>query len=156
MKFVSSKCLKSTIRNISKTITDHSSEKSSFNYMSKKFVNSGVINDKENKTEKFDRFVGHHVFFHDVDNKQVEPSFLQMVRIYFNKASGHLDIPKYYLELIKATKTAIRFSFPLVKDDGTIQMISAFRAQNSLHQLPTKGGIRFSENLGNYFIKNVK
>lgn len=77
-----------------------------------------------------------------------EPSFLEMVQMYFDGASKHIDIPKYYLNLIKSTKAAIKFNFPLVKDDGTIQVIQAYRAQHSLHYLPTKGGTRYADHIG--------
>jgi glutamate dehydrogenase (NAD(P)+) len=77
-----------------------------------------------------------------------EPEFLEMVQLYFDQASHHIDIPKYYLNLIKATKAAIKFNFPLVRDDGSVQTITAFRAQHSLHYLPTKGGTRYSEHIG--------
>lgn len=35
-------------------------------------------------------------------------------------------------------------SFPLRRDDGSIEVIHAWRAEHSHHKLPTKGGIRFS------------
>jgi hypothetical protein len=87
-----------------------------------------------------------------VDNGDSEPSFLEMVQMYFDGASKHIDIPKYYLNLIKSTKAAIKFNFPLVKDDGTIQVIQAYRAQHSLHYLPTKGGTRYADHIGKMII----
>ena len=86
----------------------------------------------------------------EISENYEEPSFLETVRIFFDQASVYLEIPKFTLEFIKSTKSAIRFSFPLVRDNGEIEMVFAFRAQNSLHQVPTKGGTRFSENLGTY------
>jgi hypothetical protein len=77
-----------------------------------------------------------------------EPEFLEMVQLYFDQATRYIEIPKNYLNLIKATKTAIKFNFPLVRDDGSIKTITAFRAQHSLHYLPTKGGTRYSEHVG--------
>jgi hypothetical protein len=83
------------------------------------------------------------------EHKQIhEPEFLEMVQMYFDGASKYIDIPKYYLNLIKSTKAAIKFNFPLVKDDGTIQVIQAYRAQHSLHYLPTKGGTRYADHIG--------
>jgi hypothetical protein len=79
-----------------------------------------------------------------------EPSFLEMVRLYFDQAARHIDIPRYYIDIIKNAKAAIRFNFPLVRDDGTIEVITAFRAQHSLHYLPTKGGTRYSDHIGNF------
>lgn len=34
--------------------------------------------------------------------------------------------------------------FPVLDDDGNVQVVEAFRAEHSHHRLPTKGGIRFS------------
>ena len=85
---------------------------------------------------------------------QEEPEFLQMVQMFFDKASEHVDVPKSYLNLIKHTKAAIRLSFPLVRDDGSIEMIDAFRAQHSLHYLPTKGGTRYSDHIGKKICTN--
>jgi hypothetical protein len=118
----------------------------SFYFFSKHFQNTSASKIQESKI--IDKFSGQRGDFDEGDRKDQEPSFLDNVKIFFDKASVHLDIPKYYLDLIKATKSTIRFSFPLIRDDGTIQMISAFRAQHSLHHLPTKGGTRFSEHLG--------
>lgn len=81
-----------------------------------------------------------------------EPKFLEMVKLYFDKASQFLDIPHYYIDVIKNAKAVIRFNFPLVKDDGSIEIITAFRAQHSLHYLPTKGGTRYADHIGNYII----
>ena len=35
---------------------------------------------------------------------------------------------------------------PAHKDNGSIDMISAFRCQHKTHKLPTKGGTRYVEN----------
>lgn len=83
---------------------------------------------------------------------QQELSFLEMVRLYFDQAAKHIDIPKYYIDIIKNAKAAIRINFPLVRDDGSIEVITAFRAQHSLHYLPTKGGTRYSEHIGIYIL----
>ena len=77
-----------------------------------------------------------------------EPNFLEMVKLYFDEASNNIDIPHYYINLIKNAKAAIRINFPLVRDDGSIEVITAFRAQHSLHYLPTKGGTRYADHIG--------
>jgi glutamate dehydrogenase (NAD(P)+) len=85
-------------------------------------------------------------------NLAKEPKFLEMVKLYFDKAASHIDIPKYYVNVIKNAKAVIRFNFPLVRDDGSIEVITAFRSQHSLHYLPTKGGTRYADHIG----KNLK
>ncbi len=77
-----------------------------------------------------------------------EPKFLEMVKLYFDKASKHIDIPKYYIDVIKNAKAVVRFNFPLVRDDGSIEVITAFRSQHSVHYLPTKGGTRYADHIG--------
>jgi glutamate dehydrogenase (NAD(P)+) len=88
--------------------------------------------------------------FYSSQNKgqDQEPDFLQMVQMNFDMSANHIDIPKYYLDIIKNCKVAIRFNFPLVRDDGKIEVITAYRAQHSLHNLPTKGGTRYADHIG--------
>ena len=82
-----------------------------------------------------------------------EPKFLEMVKLYFDQAATHIDIPRYYINVIKNAKAVVRFNFPLVRDDGSIEVITAFRSQHSLHYLPTKGGTRYADHIGkvNFF-----
>lgn len=70
-----------------------------------------------------------------------------MVHAYFDKASNHLDIPRDYLEYYKKADCVIKFTLPLVRDDGKIEPVVAYRSQHKLHRLPTKGGTRFSEHI---------
>ncbi|MEJ7758787.1 MAG: Glu/Leu/Phe/Val dehydrogenase [Gemmatimonadaceae bacterium] len=71
------------------------------------------------------------------------PMFAQ-VNKYFDKAAAYLDLSPGLLAQIKACNSVFRVSFPLKRDDGTIQVINGWRAQHSVHRLPTKGGIRFA------------
>jgi hypothetical protein len=97
----------------------------------------------------------HKYKFSSVDQSlQKEPEFLEMVQIYFEQASKVIDIPHYYINVIKHAKAVIRFNFPLIRDDGSIQVITAFRSQHSLHYLPTKGGTRYADHIGK--IKLIK
>lgn len=77
-----------------------------------------------------------------------EPKFLDMVKLYFDQAASHIDIPKYYIDVIKNAKAVIRFNFPLVRDDGSIEVLTAYRSQHSMHYLPTKGGTRYADHIG--------
>ena len=71
------------------------------------------------------------------------PMFAQ-VNQYFDKAAAHLDHEPGLLAQIKACNSVYRMQFPLKRDDGTIEVINGWRAQHSVHRLPTKGGIRFA------------
>lgn len=74
------------------------------------------------------------------------PMFAQVNR-YFDKAAAYLDHPPGLLSQIKACNSVYRMQFPLKRDDGTIEVINGWRAQHSVHRLPTKGGIRFAPNV---------
>lgn len=70
--------------------------------------------------------------------------FFDQVNRYFDKAAALTRHPAGLLAQIKACNSVYHMSFPLEKDDGTIEVIEAWRAQHSAHKLPGKGGIRFS------------
>jgi glutamate dehydrogenase (NAD(P)+) len=74
------------------------------------------------------------------------PMFAQ-VNKYFDKAAAHLDHEPGLLAQIKACNSVYRMQFPLKRDDGTIEVINGWRAQHSVHRLPSKGGIRFAPNV---------
>ena len=75
------------------------------------------------------------------------PMFAQ-VNKYFDKAAVHLpELDPGLLAQIKACNSVYRMQFPLKRDDGSIEVINGWRAQHSVHRLPTKGGIRFAPNV---------
>src|SRR5215468_100993 len=73
-----------------------------------------------------------------------ETSFWAEVCKNFDKAAALTDHPKGILEQIKQCNAVYRFAFPVKRDDGSIEVIHAWRAEHSHHKLPTKGGIRYS------------
>ncbi len=70
--------------------------------------------------------------------------FFEQVNRYFDRASSLLDYPEGLLSLIKSCNAVYHVSFPLRRDDGTIEVIHGWRAHHSQHRLPVKGGIRLS------------
>jgi len=71
-------------------------------------------------------------------------SFFEQVNINFDRAAALTDHPPGLLEQIKAINSVIHFTFPLRRDDGSIEVMHAWRAEHSHHMLPTKGGIRYA------------
>lgn len=71
-------------------------------------------------------------------------SFLEQVDRFFDKAAALTTHDRSLLSQIRVCNFVCRFSFPIERDNGTIEVISAWRAEHSNHKLPTKGGIRFS------------
>lgn len=72
-------------------------------------------------------------------------SFFESVERSFDKASKFTKWEKGLLEQIKACNSVYSMRFPVKMDDGTIEVIEAYRVQHSQHKSPCKGGIRFSE-----------
>ncbi|MEX1258224.1 MAG: Glu/Leu/Phe/Val dehydrogenase [Gemmatimonadota bacterium] len=72
------------------------------------------------------------------------PPFFEQVNRYFDRGAALLDYPKGLLDQIKACNTVYHVSFPLRRDDGTIEVIHGWRAHHSQHRLPVKGGVRLT------------
>ena len=72
-------------------------------------------------------------------------SFFQSVEKSFDKATRFTKWDQGILEQIKACNSVYQIRFPVKKDDGSIEVIEAYRVQHSQHKSPCKGGIRFSD-----------
>jgi len=70
--------------------------------------------------------------------------FFEQVNRNFDKAAVYTKHDKGLLNQIKICNSVYKMQFPLRRDDGTIEVIYAWRAQHSQHKSPTKGGIRYS------------
>lgn len=71
-------------------------------------------------------------------------SFLAEVNSSFERAAAHTGHPQQLLHQIRECNTVYYMNFPITRDDGTIEVIQAWRAEHSQHRMPTKGGIRYS------------
>ncbi|RMH66716.1 MAG: Glu/Leu/Phe/Val dehydrogenase [Bacteroidetes bacterium] len=72
------------------------------------------------------------------------PTFFDDVNRMFERAASHTTHPRGLLDQIKICNGLYQLEFPLKRDDGSIQVIRAWRAQHSHHKLPVKGGIRYA------------
>ncbi len=75
------------------------------------------------------------------------PDFFAQVNRMFDRATGYLSYDSGLLKQIRMCNSVYRMEFPLKRDDGSIEVIEAYRAEHSHHKLPTKGGIRYSDNV---------
>ena len=73
--------------------------------------------------------------------------FFGQVNRMFEKAAALTSHPAGLLDQIKMCNCTYRMEFPLKRDDGSIEVIQAFRAEHSQHKLPVKGGIRYAPNV---------
>ncbi len=74
-------------------------------------------------------------------------SFLAQVEQSFDRAAALTRHHPTLLGQIRQCNTVVQFSFPLRRDDGTLDTIHAWRAEHSQHKLPTMGGIRYDVNV---------
>ncbi len=71
-------------------------------------------------------------------------SFLKQVNQAFDKAAALTDHDPSVLTAIKAVISVYYMQFPVMRDDGSIEVVHAWRVEHSHHKQPTKGGIRYS------------
>jgi glutamate dehydrogenase (NAD(P)+) len=71
-------------------------------------------------------------------------SFFGQVNDMFDAAAAHTEHPSGVLSQIRACDNIYRIEFPLKRDDGSVQVITGYRAEHSHHKQPTKGGIRYA------------
>ncbi len=71
-------------------------------------------------------------------------SFFAAVNASFDKASKFTKWDPGILEQIKSCNAVYRMKFPVKLDNGSIEVIEAYRVQHSQHKTPCKGGIRFA------------
>ncbi|MEX0845140.1 MAG: Glu/Leu/Phe/Val dehydrogenase [Balneolaceae bacterium] len=70
--------------------------------------------------------------------------FYEQVNLNFDKAAKYTRFEKGLLNQIKVCNNVYHVTFPLERDDGSIEVIEGWRVEHSHHKLPTKGGIRYS------------
>lgn len=81
------------------------------------------------------------------DNSKSAPdrgAFYRSVSRYFKRAAKYTGLPQGVLDQVRHCNAVYRMRFPVKRDDGSIEVVEAFRAQHSHHRLPAKGGIRYS------------
>jgi glutamate dehydrogenase (NAD(P)+) len=80
------------------------------------------------------------------------PSFFESVSMNFDKAAAFTAHPKGLLDQIKVCNSIYHFQFPVQVGDS-YEVVQAWRVEHSQHKLPTKGGIRYSEEVNEDEVK---
>jgi len=74
----------------------------------------------------------------------VEYRFTEEVNKSFDRAARYVEADPTLLAQVRGNNSRYHFTFPLRRDDGSIEVIHAWRAEHSHHRTPTKGGFRYS------------
>jgi glutamate dehydrogenase (NAD(P)+) len=85
-----------------------------------------------------------------LESRTGEPQlgFSQEMLERFEAAAPYTDLPPGLLHQIKYCNGVYRMRFPVKRGDGEVEVVEAYRAEHSHHRLPTKGGLRFSPDVG--------
>ena len=78
------------------------------------------------------------------EKKEAEPTFLENVKMFFDDAAKLTKYKQDLLDIIKVCKTVVTFQIPLRRDNGSFEILTAYRAHHSYHVMPCKGGVRYS------------
>lgn len=71
-------------------------------------------------------------------------NFFEQVEQSFDEAAKYLNYSSDILNQVKTNNCIIHLKFPVKRDDGSVEVIEAWRAQHSHHRAPCKGGIRYA------------
>lgn len=87
----------------------------------------------------------------DIDTEEAstlpvgEVRFLDMWKEFFDEACTYVGVDSGDLDLIRECDAVLRVSFPFRRRDGSLEVITGYRAQHSHHHRPCKGGMRFAK-----------
>lgn len=79
-------------------------------------------------------------FYHDA-LKTLEPELVAMVLPFHKTEEKAQKRVRSIISVMSTCANTLEVTFPIRKDSGEYIIVKGFRAQHSLHRLPTKGGI---------------
>ncbi|WP_255198699.1 glutamate dehydrogenase GdhB [Halorarius litoreus] len=79
----------------------------------------------------------------DVVEPSESESALETARRQLYQAANHLDIDPSIVERLKYPKKVHEVTVPIKRDDGTVEVFTAYRAQHDSVRGPFKGGLRY-------------
>ena len=74
---------------------------------------------------------------------------------FVDEAADNLKLHPGLVEQIKQCNSIYKFHFPTTRKDGSYQVLTGYRVQHSQHNLPVKGGIRFSAQVDEEEVKGL-
>jgi glutamate dehydrogenase (NAD(P)+) len=75
--------------------------------------------------------------------EQAKPNVLDMAKEQLSVAAEYLNMDDGLLRVLATPKRQMIVNFPVVLDNGRVEVFEGFRVQHNVSRGPTKGGIRF-------------
>ena len=72
-----------------------------------------------------------------------EETAVETARRQLERAAAHLDVDEGVIERLRHPKSVHRFTVPVERDDGTMEVYTAYRAHHDNVRGPYKGGLRY-------------
>lgn len=72
---------------------------------------------------------------------------LEMARRQLDLAAGYLDLDEGLKKVLAKPKCAVTVNFPVVLDNGAVEVFEGYRVQHNASRGPTKGGLRYHEDV---------
>lgn len=73
--------------------------------------------------------------------------FLQDTLKAFNRAAEHTRLDPDLIAQVRDCNSMYHVRFPIERDTGCIEVLEGWRAEHSQHSQPTKGGIRYAQDV---------
>lgn len=80
-------------------------------------------------------------------NKKQDRTLFQVAVEQFNLAADCLALDQGMRQVLSSCQREFTVNFPVVLDDGTVQVFTGHRVQHNRNPGPTKGGIRYHQNV---------
>lgn len=82
-----------------------------------------------------------------LENNIAEDNILHNINAFYDTGAKSTGIRLDSLDYIKKCDQLLKLSIPLERDDGTYQVVSAFRSKHKNYRSPTRGGITLNEDV---------
>jgi glutamate dehydrogenase (NAD(P)+) len=103
-----------------------------------------ILEHNSEATDKCDQTAPLH---RDGDHRNDQENAYANALAQFELAVSHLELKKGVVDTLRCPKRELTVTFPVVMDNGDIQIFKGYRVHHSVVRGPTKGGIRYAPNV---------
>jgi glutamate dehydrogenase (NAD(P)+) len=84
---------------------------------------------------------------HSFATMEAVPDVFLTAQHQFDEAAEFLNIDPGVRTILREVQRELTVNFPVHMDDGSIQLFTGYRVQHNLHRGPTKGGLRYHQDV---------